>query len=133
MRRCTSPSSTEAYFTFRAHAAVLRPGLFSALVLLDPVILSPPTEPGMTWADGWGTIKALDRLLDGAVNRRNGWKSKYVFYCLLELILIRKLSLGQKHCNRSRRIPSSLIGIHSRWNCMSNVSSGKIRKLEKLN
>jgi len=58
------------------HAAVSRPKLFSALVLLDPVILPPPIVPGMTWADGWGAFKALSRLLDAAVVRRNGWKSK---------------------------------------------------------
>lgn len=74
----------------------MRPGLFSALVLLDPVILPPPIEPGMTWADCWGTLKALDDLLDGAVARRNGWKSKYAFCCLPRLILIRNIPLGQK-------------------------------------
>jgi len=58
------------------HAAGSRPGLFSALVLLEPVILPPPIEPGMTWADGWGTFKALNDLLDGAVARRNSWKSR---------------------------------------------------------
>jgi len=58
------------------HSAVSRPELFSALVLADPVIVPPPIGPGMIWADGWGIMKPLTALVDGAVTRRNGWKSK---------------------------------------------------------
>ncbi|KAF9645256.1 hypothetical protein BDM02DRAFT_609078 [Thelephora ganbajun] len=58
------------------HAARLSPKTFSALVLLDPVIAPPLIEPGMTWADGWGLVRPLTALLDGAIIRRNGWESK---------------------------------------------------------
>ena len=114
MRRSTSHFLTSGLPTSRVHAAVSRPELYSALVLLDPVILSPPVGPGATWADGWGTFKPLDELLDGAVTRRNGWKSKYASCCLLGWILIRDFALGQKHWDCSRRILSSLLGIRSR-------------------
>jgi len=108
-----------------------RPELFSALVLLDPVIVPPPIGQGMVWADAWGTIAALTALLDGAVTRRNGWGSKYVSPHPPGVILICKFSPGQKRCNRSRRVLSLLLGTHFRWICMLNVSSGGTRKLEK--
>jgi len=66
----------------RVRAAVSRPELFSALVLLDPVIAPPAIKPGMTWADSWCNVEPLTALLDGAVARRNGWKSKCVICCL---------------------------------------------------
>lgn len=65
---------------FRTHAAISFPELFSALVLADPVIFPAPIAPGMRWVDGWGVTETLVALCDGAVARRNGWKSKYAFY-----------------------------------------------------
>lgn len=58
------------------HAARIFPKLFSALVLVDPVIFPAQIEPGMKWVDGWGATDTLTALCDGAVTRRNGWKSK---------------------------------------------------------
>lgn len=77
------PSSTRAHPVFRVHAAVSHPKLFSALILLDPVIVLPLIGEGMAWADYWGALDPLTALLDGAVARRNGWGSKYVFCRLL--------------------------------------------------
>jgi len=85
---------------FRVHAARFRPELFSALTLLDPVIIPAPTEPGTTWADGWGTLNGLTALLDGAVTRRNGWESKYALCCPLGLVLIRNF------CSRTEALQS---------------------------
>lgn len=47
------------------------------------------------------------------------------------VILIQSFSPGQRYWNRSRKLPSLLPGTHFRWNCMSNVSSGRTRKLGK--
>ena len=79
---------------FRVHATVSRPELFSALVLLDPVIVRPQLGHGMVWADAWGASVALTALLDGAVVRKNGWGSKYVLRNLRRMILIRSFLQG---------------------------------------
>lgn len=105
-------SGPETHSIFRTHAARISPELFSALVLVDPVIFPAPTEPGMRWADGWGATVTLIALGDGAVTRRNGWKSKYVLCCPVEVILIRSFVIGRTLYNCSRRIPSLLTGIH---------------------
>ena len=117
-----------AYSTFRTYVAGLAPKLLSSLVLADPVIFPPPAEPGMRWADGWGTMGTLVALCEGAVVRRNGWKSKLVFYSLLGQF---SSVPGRKLCNRSRVIPSLPPGIRSPWNFTLNASFGISRILEK--
>lgn len=72
-------SGLQAYSVFRTHAARFFPKLFSALVLVDPVIFPAQIAPGMRWVDGWGATETLVALCNGAVTRRNGWKTKYVF------------------------------------------------------
>jgi hypothetical protein len=103
-----------AHSILRTNVARVSPELFSALVLVDPVIFPAPTEPGMRWVDGWGASENLIALCDGAVTRRNGWKSKYAHCCPLEVTLIRGFVAGQRLCNHSRRTPSLLVGTHSR-------------------
>lgn len=81
-------SGLQAHLIFRTHAARFFPKLFSALVLADPVIFPPQIAPGMRWVDGWGSAETLVALCDGAVIRRNGWRSKYTVCCLSRLFLI---------------------------------------------
>lgn len=122
---------TYAQSMYRIHAARYASRLFSALVLVDPVIFPAPIEPGMKWADGWGAAEALVALCNGAVTRRNGWKSKYAYSSPPEPTLIRCLVSGQKHWSHSKRIPFFLLGIHFHLNCTLIANSGRIRKPEK--
>jgi hypothetical protein len=59
----------------RALAAINCPTLFSSLILIDPIILSPP-PPNVAWITTASSRQNLVKLLEGALTRRNEWSSR---------------------------------------------------------
>ena len=89
------------------------PKLFSSLVLIDPVIVKPPSTE-QEYAEG--TQERTDNLILGALMRRDTWSSKYVLTPPLplpyQLASLPSLPLSfyateQKPYQHSKKTPSS--------------------------